>query len=221
MNGIGMDIHMRTKFTRQWSYISAAVLRIGHDTLEVMRGLHKNWHWTNKIPGNEMVNDIVLPETISGFPVNFRHINSKQREFTVELGNSERIVIKTWKDFVRVDIINGSSKNFGDSLGLMGTYHKGLKMSRDNTTVMEDANEFGQEWQVLPSEPKLFHKVEGVQSPIKCPLPDINKARRRLREAVITQEDAETACSRVNIQDRDACVFDVLAVNDKEVAGAY
>ena len=58
--------------------------------------------------------------------------------------------------------MNGSNKNFGDSLGLMGTYHNGLKMSRDNTTVLEEPNDFGQEWQVMPWEPKLFHNLEGI-----------------------------------------------------------
>lgn len=214
-NGLGMDIHMRTKFTRQWSYIDTAVIRIGDETLEVGGGGDKNRYWINKVANGD------LSKGISGFPISFEQVNSKQREFTVDLGGGEAISFKTWKDFVRVDTHNASPTNFGSSLGLMGTYSKGQKLARDNSTIIEDANEFGQEWQVLITELRLFHNLEGAQPPQKCAMPDAAKARRRLRESTISKEDAEIACARVSEQDRDACVFDVLATNDKDVAGAY
>ena len=34
-NGLGMDIHARTKVRREYSYITNAAVRIGNDTLEV------------------------------------------------------------------------------------------------------------------------------------------------------------------------------------------
>jgi len=47
------------------------------------------------------------------------------------------------------------------------------------------------------------------------------KIRRRLGEVFITKEEAAQACARVDEADRDACIFDVLATNDKDMAGSY
>ena len=83
---------------------------------------------------------------------------------------------------------------------------------------------FGQMWQVLPSEPMLFHNVEGPQAPEKCHIPDAADARKRLRRRLkdsISEEDARLACSRVDPSDFDVCVFDVMATDDLEVPGAY
>jgi hypothetical protein len=37
----------------------------------------------------------------------------------------------------------------------MGDFGMGHMISHDGKTIMDDANAFGQEWQVLDSEPKL------------------------------------------------------------------
>jgi hypothetical protein len=216
-NGLGMDIHMRTKkMKKQWSYISTAVLRIGNETLEVMGGKNENSYWINKVFQED------FQRGISGYPISFLQVNAKQREFVVALNrNGDYISFKTFKDFVRVDIHTRNSADFGSSLGLMGTFDKGIKLARDSITVHEDANTFGEEWQVLADEPMLFHNVAGPQAPEKCAMPIQSAQRRRLGENYISQEDAETACGRVNADDFDACVFDVLASNDKELAGSY
>merc|ERR1712216_1109068 len=130
------------------------------------------------------------------------------------------IRFRTFKDFVSVDIHKADKRNFAGSLGLMGNL-KGDKIARDGMTVVEDNNAFGLEWQVLPSEPMLFHNIDGVQLPEKCPIPDQSQSRRRLRESTISLEDAELACGRVGAANRDACIFDVMATNDKDMAGAY
>lgn len=216
--GLGMDIHIRTKFTDQWSYVDSAVLSIGDDTLEV-RGQAETGsrYWLNKIADGDLSNGI------GGFRIEHNRINSKQDEFIVTIGSNEAIVFKTWKNFVRVNVRNGTPQNFETSLGLMGSYSKGLKLGRDGKTIIEDNNEFGLEWQVLPAEEyELFHNLEGVQAPHKCAMPDTSKGRRRrLSENIISSEDAAIACSRVNMEERDACIFDVLATNDKDMAGAY
>lgn len=97
-------------------------------------------------------------------------------------------------------------------------------LARDGFTKMEDAVAFGKEWQVLSSEPMLFHEVDGVQHPQECAMPDdmTTKAkRRRLGESVITEDEAALACSRVEEMSRESCIFDVLATNDKDMAGSY
>jgi hypothetical protein len=117
------------------------------------------------------------------------------------------------------------ARTFLGSVGLMGSYPNGKLLARNGTTVIEDVNDFGQEWQVLDSEPMLFHSVEGAQHPAKCEMPTEANAsvdrRRRLGENTISDEDAARACSRVSAADRDSCIFDVLATNDLTMAGSY
>jgi len=212
---LGVDIHIRTKFTQQWSYISSAVIRIGDESLEVMGG-DENRHWINKVEGKD------LADGISGFPIIFNQANSLSREFRIDLMDGSSISIKTFRDFVRVDVeVVTKSIEFEKSFGLMGS-KEGKKVGRDKETVFEDNIAFGLEWQVLVSEPVLFHDRQGVQHPEQCLLPNVSsKSRRRLREVDITMQDAEIACSRVNEVDRDSCIFDVMATNDKDMVGAY
>jgi len=215
-NGLGMDIHIRTKFVKEWSYIDSAVLRIGDETLEVMGG-KKNQYWINKVEGED------LDHGIAGFPITFEQINSKSGMFKVDLKHGLSVVFKSFGSFVRVDIEGHTHDEFSSSRGLMGDM-EGRKVARDLETIIENDNRaFGLEWQVLETETILFHNVEGVQAPEKCALPSAasRQKRRRLGETAITMKEAEVACARVNEQDRDACIFDVLAVNSKDMAGAY
>lgn len=215
-NGLGMNIHIRTKFTLEWSYIASAVLRIGDETLEVMGG-EENQYWINKVEGGED-----LSHSISGFSITFEEVTSKSREFRVDLRDGLVVVLKTYGNFVRVDIEGEISDNFSDSYGLLGNVD-GEKVARDLETRLIDNEAFGLEWQVLGTEPMLFHNIEGVQAPEKCALPSAasRSKRRRLGQSTITVNDAELACARVREDDRDACIFDVLATNTKDIAGAY
>jgi hypothetical protein len=215
-NGLGMDLHIRTEKTRMWSFISSAVLRIGQDILEVMGGADENRFWINKIRGDEEV-----PAQISGYPIQFEQLSPNARSFSILLGESTKIEIKTWNSYVSVVVFGASTADFAGALGLMGSFPSGSKKNRDNSTVFEDVNLFGQEWQVLPTEDKLFHDLHGPQSPQRCEIPSSVELRRRLGESLISKEDAERACARVDPADFDLCVFDVMATNDKNVAGAY
>jgi len=209
-NNKGMDIHIRTKFTKQWSYIESAVLRIGKETLEVTGGTDlEEYYWINKVANGN------LDHGIAGFKTEYKKVNSKQRQFIVYLGlDKGKIILQTFKDFVRVDVEDGSRAVFRGSVGLMGVYGTGEKVGRDKTTVIPDTNAFGLEWQVQGSETMLFHNVDGVQAPERCAMPRRTIAHRRLGEVNMSMADAEFACSRVNASDRDACIFDVLATND-------
>jgi hypothetical protein len=215
-----MDVHIRTKRTRMWSYVSAAALRIGRDTLEVAGGTENNY-WINGKKGPEVTPSTTLPTFVSGHPVQFKQVSSKSREFILDVSDAIKITIRTWNGYVSLKFKGASEETFGQSVGLLGAFPHGTKLSRDNSTVMEDLNAFGQEWQVLPTEPKLFHNVEGPQAPEKCEVPSSVQMRRRLGESLISKEDAEVACSRVHEDDFDLCVFDVMATNDKEAVGAY
>ena len=108
---------------------------------------------------------------------------------------------------------------------MMGRYPDGKLVGRDGKTVIKDTDTFGQEWQVVPADgPMLFYDAgEGVHHPQTCMMPTDTQEtkKRRLGESMITQEDAEEACARVNEEEFDMCVFDVLATNDKDMAGSY
>merc|ERR1711865_1300841 len=107
--------------------------------------------------------------------------------------------------------------------GLMGSYPEGTMLGRDGRTSLVDLNKFGQEWQVLSSESKLFHEVDGPQHPSKCDVAGKTEMRRRLALSDISREEAEIACSRAAVgeEEFDLCVFDVMAIGDKSAAGAY
>lgn len=238
-NSLGMYIHIRTKKTRQWSQVSAAVVKIGSDSLEISGAREHNMHWINKVQGKEQIPRIfvdptsgatLLPATLSGYAITFQQLCDKQRQYVVDLrdnssdekkGDGEKIVLKTWHGMIRLDVIGHSIKNFGSSLGLMGSFGKGVKLARDGRSVINNTNDFGQEWQVLPSESKLFHAVDGPQAPAKCDVPSSTGLRRSLAESEVSRESAETACAKVKKDDFDMCIFDVMVTSDLNIAGAY
>lgn len=219
-NGLGMDIHIRNKRVKRWSYIDTAAIRIGSDILEVKGGKTTNEFWVNGVQGNPQLENGVLEQTVAGYKVKFDWLTQGRRRFVIDLGNGEEVIFKTFKYFVRVNLKAKQEDNFKSSVGLMGTYPEGKKVARDHSSVIEDYDQFGQEWQVAPGEPMLFHNVEGAQAPAQCEMP-IMSTQRRLAESSISLEDAEIACAHVNLEDRDECIFDVLATEDKDMAGAY
>jgi hypothetical protein len=218
-DGKGLDVHIRTEIVRKWSYIKHAVIRIGDDVLQIEGGdVNENRYWFNKVYHGVL-------KTIGGFPLSYHKENEHQRSFIIDLTKGEQIRIKTYKEFVRVDFKHPKESFYGNTVGILGDFKTGKKLARDGFTVIEDNNDFGQEWQVLPTGPKLFVELEGPQLPEHtCVLPSelhAEEKRRRLGEATVTETMAELACAKVSFSERDACVFDVLTTDDVEMAGAY
>lgn len=197
------------------------MVQLGPDTLEVSGGEDGGTHWLNGKVGDTLEDGGSL--SLSGFHIQFHQTSPKQKKYRFELGNGDAMSIETFKDFVRVNIKAKSKEQFQDSVGLLGSFPEGKLVARDGVTELEgDADRFGKEWQVLASEPMLFAEVEGPQHPLECTMPDTTVTKkRRLGESLISEQDAALACARVDEYDRDACVFDVLATNDKEMAGSY
>jgi hypothetical protein len=215
-SGLGLDVHIRTKIRRDMSYISSAALRIGSDILEVES---QGVYYLNGVAG------AALPDEFAGFAFLHTQPTDKQHVFEVHLGGREYIKLKTYKDFVSVLIEQGQNKHFSDSVGLMGDFRYGIKMSRSGKSAIADANAFGQEWQVLDTEPMLFQTARLPQHPQKCTLPATEATgmlRRRLSESSAELLAAEKACARWG-EGKDDCVYDVLTTGDLEmaVAGAY
>ena len=143
---------------------------------------------------------VSFPASLSGFKVTSKRDNDKQVTYQhVELGHGhENLVIRILKDFVTVTLKRGTSTDFNGARGLMGSFPLGEKMGRDGHTVMDDAETFGQEWQVLRGEPHLFQTIVSPQHPQRCtPPPKRSTHHRRLGEQeVVDREEAEQACAR-------------------------
>jgi len=222
-DGLGIDVHVRTKIVRFWSYIKTVAIRIGNDILEIEGSGdatdQEPHYWVNY----EFQGDI---KEFAGFPVTLKSPVSFKRTWTIDLGpkyENEFIQIQLYKEFVRVRF-SGGKKSFGKTAGLLGDYFSGKTLARDGQTVLNDFTELGQEWQVLPSEPKLFHQLEKPQFPELCFFPEDPRGdrRRRLEESNVNIEQAETACK--SLEDplaRKDCVYDVLATQDIDMVGAF
>jgi hypothetical protein len=214
-SGLGLDIHIRTQIRRDMSYISSAVIRIGTNVLEVAS---KGDYCLNGVA------DADLPSEFSGFAFSHSQPNDHPHVFEVHLGGRERIKLNTYKDFVSVLIEQGENKHLGDSVGLMGEFTTGHMLARTGKTILNDPNAFGQEWQVLENEPKLFQELRLPQHPQVCTLPNPKEAsalrRRRLAESPYLEKAAEVACAHWG-EGKDDCIFDVLATGDLELAEAF
>jgi hypothetical protein len=212
-SGLGMDVHIRTQIRNGMSFISSAALRIGTDVLEVAS---QGVYYLNGVAGAD------LPAEFSGLAFSHTEPTNKQHVFDVHIGGREHIKIKTYKDFVSVLVEMGHKKHFGDSVGLMGDFEMGQMIARDGNTVLNDWNAFGQEWQVLETEPKLFQTVRFPQHPHVCTMPApklVSQLRRRLSESTVEELAAEKACAQWG-EGKDDCVFDVLATGDLDMATA-
>jgi len=223
-NGIGLDVQIRTKIVRFWSYIHTAAIQIGNDILEIQGSADAQDHETHYWFNFEYQADA---DIIGGFPLTIRSDGGHKRFFEINLDSKfpgQTIVLSTFKEFVAVDFKGGTVESFGNTVGLLGDYTTGKTLARDGITEIHDFSEFGEEWQVLPSEPRLFHEFTHPQFPERCIKPEDPRGdrKRRLAESAISVEQAESACAPlkdpVTIKD---CVYDILATQDLDMVGAF
>jgi len=218
-NSLGIDIHIRTKIVRFWSYIQRAAIRIGNDILEVEGSMDmtKVIYWINYEYMGELTD-------LGGFPVT---INENTDRYTIDLGKiypGQQIQIKTFKEFVGVKVIGATEESFGGSVGIIGDFKSGNTYARDGSTVLHDFDSLGNEWQVLPGDGRLFLNTARPQFPEKCWLPEESRGerKRQLKETYITNEQAEAACAELEDDfSREGCVFDILTTQDLDMVGAY
>jgi len=225
-NGDGLDIHIRNKRMRAWSYIGTAIIRIGRNVLEVAGGTDKEKFWIDgAVQGTESKEHSDGEEAVVGklstYDIKFTRVSEKSRKFVINLGIDEAIIFKTWNSFVSINVQNPTKEHFNGSVGLMGNFPSGVRLARDGKTAIEDVNIFGQEWQVNSSEPELFLASGSIGPTEKCSSPSSVEMRRRLGESEITLEEAKIACSVVDDELTDLCIFDVMATNDVSSSGIY
>jgi len=225
-SGSGVDVHIRNKRMSMWSFIESSAIRIGKDTFELTGGKDNDDFLINGIVQKRKNKNGVVG-SISGYDIKFTEVNENSRKFMINLGtnkknnNVEQIIFTTWKSFVSVSVKNPTKDHFDGCLGLMGSFPAGVMVARDGKTVLDDSNEFGQEWQVLSTEPELFSQRGTVGPNDMCSSPSSIEMRRRLQSSVVTLKEAENACNSVNKEMKDLCIFDVMATNDKSSSGAY
>jgi len=222
-NGLGLHIDVRSTIRYDYSFIESAVLQIGEDTLEVASF------------GDFALNAVDTPKldnaSLAGHELHYKQVNKKISTFDVVLSPTTNITISTYKDMVNVRV-SGSKVILGASLGIMGSSLTGDMMSRDGKLMRassQDAiNAYGQEWQVAADEPMRFRTARSPQASEgeKCILPGVTaqqSLRRRLEGGSISLEQAKSACAGLSGVRMDACVGDVLALQDLEAAqaGAY
>eukprot|EP00980_Cylindrotheca_fusiformis_P011252 scaffold2587_cov101-Cylindrotheca_fusiformis.AAC.1 len=237
-------VQIRTKLVKFWSFIQNAAIRIGDDVLEIQGSpdlsVNKgnNHYWINSIYQGQVT-------TLGGFPVKANYAgkdknkrwffskhgggNKISRSFEIDLSSKypgQKIVIGSYKEFVRVDFHNADVDAFGHSVGMLGEFASGKTLARDGVTELNDYTKLGHEWQVIPEEDgMLFHNVSYPQYPEKCIDPEsraMKRRHRRLGESFITDEQAEAACAPIeDALDRKDCIYDVLVTQDLTMVGAY
>lgn len=212
-DGLGLLAQIRTKIRFAYSYIESAAIQIGDDILEVSS--YGIYAWNGISSAN------LATATLGGFPVTHQHQGEYGHLFTIQVGTKEAILVKVYKDMVGVKFEHPTAKNFEKSVGVLGSFLTGEKLARDGTSVMTDANEYGQEWQVRDGEPQLFMTPSPVTG--KCILPSddvIVERKRRLGESV-SEEAAHVACKKFTEKAaHEACLYDVMATGDIGAAEA-
>lgn len=225
-SSLGLHVHIRT--TRvdnpnsQYSYISAAAVKIGLDILEVSED------------GNIIINgkphDPTTGTTFAGlFSLTKTHKGSKKRiiAYTLDLGDNRSIEIRVNKksSMLFVDVYG----SFADSEGLLGAAPEHAKplLARDGKTDLTGHwNTYGEDWQVNDTDPKLFQdKDRHPQFPEICSYKAQGRSlshlrRRRLVDMLeVSLEDAEGACAHAKDKTkREFCLDDVMATGDLELA---
>mmetsp|Transcript_22483 Transcript_22483/g.53068 ORF Transcript_22483/g.53068 Transcript_22483/m.53068 type:complete len:227 (+) Transcript_22483:1271-1951(+) len=224
MDGLGMTVHGRTKLHGSWSAFSGAVIKIGDDVLEVhgesppiLNGIE---YPVQEVEGSEFN----FPVKIGGYSLTAQYLGPHSRRHIIHFGNGEKILINNFKDYVDFEVDSPHQQEFAGSVGLLGSYNTGTKLARDGKTVIDDADAFGQEWQVRVTDNQLFTVVDGPQYPAKCNMPVKPTAEQRHLRAMtkkVSEDDAKKACAKASATAMNSCIADVFGSDDLDMAGVY
>ena len=207
-DGLGLDVHARTKIVDNWSLISNAAIRVGKDIFEVQNdgSYYLNGVKNAKLPAK-------MEEKYEVNMMSGTTENTTETFFNFEFGNDERITFSLFKSMisVRVDTV------LEETEGMLGRQGKTGMIGRDQETVLSDSNEMGAQWQVTDGEPMLFHDVQAPQYPARCELPKVT-GRRLTQYSEHVTDAAKLACSEIEDEDmKHFCIEDVLRTGDFEL----
>lgn len=202
--GSSLDIQVRTKIFRRFSYIQNAAVKIGSDILEVS----SNGYSINGKPDTEL-------DTIGGYKVYMEDLGAGKKRYVIVIGPEEWVVVRAHRKMLFVNVKNPSGEKYIGSKGMLGRYPDGVPLARNGTELVGDWTAFGHEWQVIPAtDPALFT----TESPHeKCLMPVAD--HRLVQSSFITEEDAVEACKAV--EDFEDCVFDIINTGDITLADEY
>jgi hypothetical protein len=211
-DGLGLHVHIRTKRVQYFSYIEQIAVKMGDDILEFR-------------------NDV------SDFLINYRYVQSPKvykdtrfagflvrrdpKALSIRLDNDSKAkidLIQRNNGFPAVVLDGGSDPEiFKGSLGLLGDWETGKRLARDGVTELngEDATEFALEWQVQDADPRLLKHQRFPQWPQQC-IPPKKMMGNRLGISHM-KEQAEAVCANWK-EDKEDCIFDVIATRDVLVA---
>jgi len=213
-SGTGLLIHARTEIRYRYSFIRNLALRIGDEVFEIAG---REEYYLNGIARSN------CPSKFAGFSL--KRMNETMRcgktgecakvtAYSIDFKEYGKAILSMWRDFIYISI-SGNNLAFEGAVGLMGSWGKPGKFARDNTTILDDDNAFGQEWQVLKSEPMIFHEIRAPQHPQQCNRP---KVRKRLSENAEVRRLAQNACSRLSGKEFEMCTRDVMLTGDINMA---
>ena len=222
--GKGLRIHVRTTLRYGYSFIEAVALSIGDSLMEVA-----SWGqlYLDGISLDPQQDDLftTAKAQFAGYPLTYHTDGRKTHAFVIQIDDHNNITLNTFKDFVNVHV---HTNRLGGSVGLMGDFKTGQSLGRDGVTVLQDPDVFGQEWQVLDSEPKLFLVSRSPQLPHeKCRLPQNQTVAHKPLDMVddldssFLRQAAEKACREwAQQQNLEACMLDVMVTGDLDVVQA-
>lgn len=219
-NRAGFDLHARTTIDAFYSYIEAAALRVGDNTLE----LENEQFYMNgvKLAYTDLPMTIG-PEGDYQYTVSLQTNDNHVKEILVDLNGHSHILFKFYKHFLTFTL-SGAAEDFGDSVGLLGQYGTGDMYSRAGEPI-QSFDAYGFEWQVNPkTDGQLFRKARAPQLPYEsCRLPTAARpSRRALRSDNVLHQQAQVACAQVeNGHDFELCVDDIMMTGDVGLALAW
>jgi len=212
-SGTDLVIHIRTQIQKYYSFIKNIAIKVGNHYFEVEERIGKGVNYYNN---GKLVE---RPNTFAGYHVreveNATWCKEKCSEteiLSIDFEEWGSLEVGNWAGFLHIQL-SLQPANY-DSVGLLGKYGEIGYFAR-NGTVLRSPNSYGQEWQVLDSEPMLFHEPRYPQYPEQCVMPKPT-TRRATNEK--TRRMAETACTHLSGSLLDMCIFDVEATGDIRMA---
>jgi hypothetical protein len=209
-NGLGLRLHVRTTRVSYYSFMEEIALQIGDDVLQFTNDVEK-FH----VNGEEVAPQQKYVKTKLGPYTVHRYKRAISVKFDQQKG--AKIDFKTRSvGFPTVVVDGGETDVFKGSYGLLGDYNSGKKLARDGMTELDDPTEFALEWQVRDTEPMLFLESRFPQFPTQC-IPPAKMMGNRLGRSHM-EKVAEEACKNWKEDERDDCIFDVIATRNIAVA---
>jgi hypothetical protein len=216
-NQAGFDLHVRTTIDTYYSYVESGAFRVGNTIVEMER--HHFY-----VNGVKKTKDD-LPYTFGSdefrYTIHHERDDGRVQVYRVDLSEESSLLFKFFKQYLTIST-DGSAKDFGDSVGLMGDFYTGDMYSRYGKR-MSNFQDFCFEWQVNTNanDMQLFRTAREPQLPYeKCRLPSLPRPSRRklLRGDRVLYDEARRACAAQSGTDFDLCVDDVVITGEIGIA---